>query len=538
MTVADRPARANAGSGSERTGNAGSVVDDIAARRREDIDRELGSADADDALQEALAAAPAPRSFVAPFLRSGTHVIAEVKRSSPSAGRIATADQDLVAQARAYVAGGAAAISVLCEPHWFGGSVDDLRRVRAAVGVPVLAKEFIVDPRQLAQVRAAGADAVLLLVVLHRTRRRLAGLVRQASELGLEPLVEAHDRRELELAIESGARVIGINNRDLRTLTVDLGRAEQLRDLVPDDRIVIAESGVREPATVARWRARGFDGALIGEALMRSADPAAAVRAFAAAGAAPADPANVARRPLVKICGITDEVGMAAAVTAGADAVGINVVAGTPRALEIAEAASLAALARGLRAGATRPSVVLITADAGADLLADATAAVDPDAIQFNGQESSATVAGSPRPAWKVVHVLPSDDGRSDHVAAARRWLEAGVDRLLVDTAGGPHQGGTGMRADRDTAAAIARRGAGHPGRRPDRGQRRSGPPRDPGRRRGRRVRRRGAAGPRRAADQGPVPRRVVREARQGRTRRPPERAVRADPGPRGPARC
>ena len=129
--------------------------------------------------------------------RPGLHLIAEIKRSSPSAGGIAAADDDIVARARAYEAGGAAAISVLCEPHWFGGSVADLRAVRAAVSVPVLAKEFVVEEIQLPMLRAAGADLVLLLADLHPPKR-LARLVERALEIGLEPLVEAHDAAELD----------------------------------------------------------------------------------------------------------------------------------------------------------------------------------------------------------------------------------------------------------------------------------------------------------------------------------------------------
>ena len=147
----------------------------------------------------------------------------------------------------------------------------------------------------------------------------------------------------------SGARLIGLNNRDLRSLEVDTERAERLRDRIPDDRIVIAESGVRDASTVARWRALGFDAALVGEALMRSGDPAAAARSFVAAGAQPDDPANVARRPFVKICGVTDADGALAAVRAGADAIGLNVVPGTPRERSLDEAASLADLIRGRR---------------------------------------------------------------------------------------------------------------------------------------------------------------------------------------------
>ena len=172
---------------------------------------------------------------------------------------------------------------MLCEPHWFGGSIDDLRAVRAAVSIPVLAKEFVVEAIQLPHLRAAGADLVLLLAVLHPAKR-LAALVDRALEIGLEPLVEAHDERELDRALATNARLIGLNNRDLRTLDVDPERAVRLRERVPEDRLVVAESGVRDASTVAGWRAVGFDAALVGEALVRSADPAAAVAAFVDGG--------------------------------------------------------------------------------------------------------------------------------------------------------------------------------------------------------------------------------------------------------------
>ena len=295
----------------------------------------------DGELARAAAAAPAARAIGRAAGPARPPVVAEVRRRSPSAGAIAGPDENPLRRSRAYERGGASAISVLCEPHWFGGSIADLTAVRAAVGVPVLAKEFVVDPRQLPLLRAAGADAVLLLAVLHPARR-LSALVDAALDLGLEPLVEAHDARELDRALGTRARVIGINNRDLRTLDVDPERAVRLHELMPGDRIAVAESGVREPATVAGWRAVGFDAALVGEALMRSDDPAAAARAFVAAGAPPVDPAVADRVPLVKICGITDAAGVEAAVRAEADAIGLNLVPGTPRALALDEAVELA----------------------------------------------------------------------------------------------------------------------------------------------------------------------------------------------------
>ncbi len=392
----------------------------------------------------------------------GLHVIAEIKRASPSAGRIAAEADDIVARARAYEAGGAAAISVLCEPHWFGGSVDDLRAVRAAVSIPVLAKEFVVDPRQLDGLRAAGADAVLLLAVLHPRKRDLRALVERALSLGLEPLVEAHDERELRLALETDARLIGINNRDLRTLAVDPDRAGRLRPLVPDDRVVIAESGVRDAATVARWRAQGFDGALIGEALVRAADPAAVVRSFVAAGRPPTDPAEVARRASVKICGVGDAGSAVAAASLGADAIGLNLVPGTPRALTVEEAAELAQLIRTATPAQARPRIVAVTADASPALLRSIVTAVDPDVVQLNGAESVASVARVGRPVWKVLH-LPADAPADIDSAAGtlvdrgRAFLAAGAEHLFLDTAAGPYPGGTGQRSSVALAAAVAR---------------------------------------------------------------------------------
>ena len=444
MTLAERP-RARSG----RSPHA-NVVREIAARRLADVRPELDALGRD-GLRRALAAAPGPRPIAETLADPGLHLIAEVKRRSPSAGAIAASD-DAVARARAYAAGGADAISVLCEPHWFGGSVDDLRAVRAAVSVPVLAKEFVVDPRQLDLLRAAGADLVLLLAVLHPAKR-LAQLVARARDIGLEPLVEAHDAAEIEAALASGARLIGINNRDLRTLDVDPERAVRMRALVPEDRLVVAESGVRDTATVARWRATGFDAALVGEALMRSADPAAAARAFVAAGRYPDDPASLARLPGVKVCGITDARGVIASVRAGADAIGLNFAPGTPRCLSIEEGVELARLAR---ATSRPPKVVLVTADLPADELARVVAAVDPDEVQLSGDEPPSVVAAIGRPVWKALRV-GTGDVADDVVARARVYLDAGAGGILLDSAGGPHPGGTGIRIDPALAAAVAR---------------------------------------------------------------------------------
>jgi tryptophan synthase beta chain len=416
------------------------IVQEIAARR---------AADLADIRSDATDAPPAPRDLLLALARPGLHVIAELKRRSPSAGAIGAENDDILARARAYERGGAAAISVLCEPHWFGGSLDDLRAVRRAVRVPVLAKDFVVSSDQLHLLRDAGADVVLLLAVLHDAAA-LTNLVAEARSIGLEPLVEAHDELELERALSSEARLIGINNRDLNTLEVDVSRAEKLRSLVPDDRLVVAESGINDPRQLPRLRALGFDAALIGEALMRARDPGAATTAFVSAGRSPADICADDREAEVKICGIVDEDGLRAASAAGADYVGLNVVAGTPRALDTARATALAQAARTL---ARAPKVVLVTADASAEEMAEFIALVDPDVVQLSGHETVDLLAGLRRRAWKVVRA--QSDGEAA-LAEARSWIAAGCERLLVDAAHATKLGGTGQLANRITAAAIA----------------------------------------------------------------------------------
>ena len=456
------------------------VVAEIAERRRADVERELGTQTfrhlADLAAEDSALPGAAPRPIAERLAAPGLHLIAEVKRRSPSAGAIA-ADADPVALARAYEAGGASAISVLCEPHWFGGSVADLRAVRAAVSVPVLAKEFVVDERQLPVLRSAGADMVLLLASIHPAKK-LARLAELARELGLEPLVEAHEEREVEAALASGARLIGLNNRNLRTLEVDPDNCLRLRELVPDGRLVIGESGVGEPRTLVGWRACGLDAALIGESLMRSADPAAAARAFVSAGSVPYDVAARARRPLVKICGITDADGLLAVLRSGADAVGLNLVPGTPRALTLSEATYLATKVRGSTTPDSRPLVVAVFADAPTADIDAAIAAFAPDAIQLSGHEPVEAIATIARPVWKVLH-LPAEDaalaaaaeevggavggaaGRSRAadvaIESGRAYLAAGAERIILDTAGGPFPGGTGRLVARRVAAEVAR---------------------------------------------------------------------------------
>jgi indole-3-glycerol phosphate synthase len=252
-----------------------SVLDEIVAGVRLDLARRESQAPLAD-VRAALADVDPPRDPMPALRASGSSVIAEVKRRSPSKGALAEI-ADPAALATAYAAGGAAAISVLTEERRFGGSLDDLRAVRAAVDAPVLRKDFLVESYQVVEARAAGADLVLLIVAAldDDTLRRLHD---EARELGLTVLVEVHDEAETERAVALGAELVGVNARNLKTLEIDQDTFGRLAPLVPDDRVKVAESGVFGPDDVARHVAEGARAVLVGEALVKDGDPERAVR--------------------------------------------------------------------------------------------------------------------------------------------------------------------------------------------------------------------------------------------------------------------
>jgi indole-3-glycerol phosphate synthase len=206
----------------------------------------------------------------------GIGVIAEFKRRSPSAGTLRESP-DLRQIVRAYEHGGAVAASILTEGPNFSGALEDLTTARAACGLPLLRKDFIVDPYQLHEALAAGADAVLLIVAALDVAQ-LTLLYNAAREIGLDVLVEVHDRGELEHALELGADIIGINNRDLRDFSVDVERTARLMDDIPAGVVIVSESGIGEAEQLRRLQERGVHAVLVGESLMRAADPAAAIR--------------------------------------------------------------------------------------------------------------------------------------------------------------------------------------------------------------------------------------------------------------------
>jgi indole-3-glycerol phosphate synthase len=227
-------------------------------------------------LPQSIAAAPAPRDFRQALRRGGVALIAECKERSPSGG-VLQRPYHPVELARRYAAGGAAAISVLAEPEFFGGSLDHLQAVRASVDVPVLCKDFIIDPIQVMAARAVGADAVLLIVGVldDRALRELQAL---AARLSMQVVVEVHSEAELERALRADATIIGINNRDLTKMQTDRATTARLRPLIPAGRVVISESGIESRADVDELGRLGVDAVLVGEALLRAADPEAKVR--------------------------------------------------------------------------------------------------------------------------------------------------------------------------------------------------------------------------------------------------------------------
>lgn len=222
-----------------------------------------------------------PRDLARALRAGGVGIMAEFKRASPSRGRIAPHRSPAQAAA-AYEAGGAAAISVLTDERYFGGSLEDLKQARAACSLPVLRKDFIIDEWQLRESAAAGADAVLLICAA--LGDDLEPMLGAARELGLAALVETHEAAQVARAVAAGADIIGINNRDLRTFRVDLEVTRALRPLIPPGRIVVSESGIGTAEDVRALGAIGVDAALVGEALMTAEDPTALMRELVEAG--------------------------------------------------------------------------------------------------------------------------------------------------------------------------------------------------------------------------------------------------------------
>lgn len=265
----------------------GSVLDEILAGVHADVADRMQRTPLE-AIKQRCVAAPSPRDAFEVLRSPGVGVIAEVKRSSPSAGQLAEIP-DPAELASEYAHGGARCVSVLTEQRYFGGSIDDLIAVRAAVDVPVLRKDFVVSSYQVHEARAHGADLILLIVAALEPNV-LVGLLERTESLGMTALVEVHDEAEADRALEAGAKVIGVNARDLRSLEVDQSVFERIAPGLPSTVVKVAESGVRDAHDLIRYASAGADAVLVGSGLVTHKSPRVAVAELVTAGSHPATP--------------------------------------------------------------------------------------------------------------------------------------------------------------------------------------------------------------------------------------------------------
>jgi indole-3-glycerol phosphate synthase len=265
------------------------ILDEILENKRREVAERQATVPLADVTARAAAAPPA-RDFLAALRRPGVSIISEIKRQSPAKGALRL-DMDAPTMAASYEAAGASCISVLTDQRYFKGSDADLIAVRERVQLPVLRKDFVVDAYQIHEARAIGADAVLLIVVA-LTPAEIREMAALARSLGMAALVEVHTEDELRVALDVGAELIGINNRDLTRMVTDVKTTAKLRPLVPDGVTLVSESGIRTADDIAMLRGLGVDAALIGESLVTAPDAGDLLRSFLAAGGTPARPAD------------------------------------------------------------------------------------------------------------------------------------------------------------------------------------------------------------------------------------------------------
>jgi indole-3-glycerol phosphate synthase / phosphoribosylanthranilate isomerase len=376
---------------------------------------------------------------------SRPNIIAEFKRRSPSKGRINQQAQPGVV-ARMYESGGAAAISVLTEEDYFDGSLGDLHEIRMATSLPVLRKDFIFDEYQVYESARAGADALLLIVAAldDETLSRLRTIAED--ELGMDALVEVHSKEELDRAVKCGARLIGVNNRNLRTFEVSTATSTILAAAAPNDAILISESGLT-PDEVRRLRGLGYKGFLIGEALMRAADPIQAVRDFIG------EPERLAsRRVFTKICGITNLDDARAAIDAGADMLGFNFYRRSPRFVEPDLAREI--IGAIVSSEKTVKVVGVFVNEPMTQVLRIATE-TKLDGIQLHGDESAgfcAELKSGPLAQFVIKAI-----GSNQHIDIAQ-LAQYPVDAFMIDAYDPQLRGGTGRTADWNVAKEAAQR--------------------------------------------------------------------------------
>lgn len=379
----------------------------------------------------------------------GIRLIAEFKRRSPSKGKI-NAQVEPATMARIYEAAGAAAISVLTEEDYFDGSLDDLRQVRENTTLPILRKDFIFDEYQVYESAWADVDALLLIAAAldDDTLARLRAITED--ELQMTALVEVHTKVEMDRAVRCGARVIGVNNRDLHTFNVSIQTSELLARAAPHDVILISESGLT-PETVRQLAGAGYRGFLVGEALMRAADPAAAVREYIE------EPQVSQPRPAVwvKICGITNLEDARAAVKAGADMLGFNFYRPSPRFVEPRVAGEIVKAIRVEAARQQRPvSMIGVFVNETLEQVCETAAYADLDGVQLHGDETPEYCqALKHRSPQKIIIKVLGRDAKG--VGGKPNGYQP--DAWMVDALHPNLRGGTGRLADWEAARASAR---------------------------------------------------------------------------------
>jgi indole-3-glycerol phosphate synthase/phosphoribosylanthranilate isomerase len=386
------------------------VLAEIVARKRVDVAARLGGFGLD-------AAEPTRRSLRAALARPGARFIMEVKRGSPSGGAIRP-KADAGALARAY-RGAADAISVLTDSPYFGGSLEDLRSVRREFLGPILAKDFIVDPRQVAEARLHGADAVLVILAV-LADEEAAAVMAAARRLGMDVLVEAHTAEEVGRAVRLRADIIGINNRDLDTLKVDLATTERLAGLVPPGTLIVAESGIASRSDVERL-APFADAFLVGSSLMRAEDISGAARALAFGR--------------VKVCGLTDGHDAVMAAEHGAAYAGVVMVPNTPRAVSCSQAEAIAEASPIPLVGVYRNEKPM--------QIAYGARALGLRAVQLHGEEDALYIRA-------LRGLLPEETEIWGAAAVGREVprTRLGTDRTLFDSQVQGRSGGTGIAFD------------------------------------------------------------------------------------------
>lgn len=412
------------------------ILDQILAHKRDEVARRKREHPLAAVRADAERAAP-PRDLVRALRESAAKpaLIAEVKRASPSRGLLAP-EFDPVSLARTYEEHGAAAVSVLTDRRFFRGHLDHLRAVRREINLPILRKDFLFDPYQVYEARAAGADAVLLIAAV-LSDDDLRALHHLARELGMAALVEVHDGPELERALRIEPHLVGVNNRNLHTFEVSLETTARLRPLVPAHVALVAESGIHSAVDVARLARTGADAVLVGEALVAADDTAAKVREL------------TRMRPRVKICGITNLEDALAAAEAGADMLGFNFY---PHSKRYVTPETCHRIVSTLRQYGSRITLAGVFVNAPLRQVESTLEACGLDVAQLHGDESPRMMETLNGRAFKAIRPTSLAQARS----GAARFARPAAPALLIDAHQPGQYGGTGHTGDWALARALA----------------------------------------------------------------------------------